>query len=160
MPRALQFCFVTLLAALGSSLILPAAPVIQDLSFNHAKHAALTCAGCHTGIQTTERAGFPEPAICAKCHASAPATVASANWDRFQAVGVRFWKPVTRVPDHVMFSHRRHVALAKLACASCHGNIGERSTPPERTPARLEMDTCIGCHRAEGASEDCTGCHR
>jgi hypothetical protein len=160
MRRALLFTGVALGAAIGSSLILPAAPVTQALPFNHAKHAALTCAGCHAGIQTTQRAGFPPHEVCAKCHAAAPAGVAPADWDQLQALGVRFWKPVTRLPEHVMFSHRRHVALASLACASCHADIGERTAPPTRMPRRLVMDTCLTCHRAEGASEDCAGCHR
>ena len=160
MRRALLFTGVALGAAIGSSLILPAAPVTQALPFNHAKHAALTCAGCHAGIQTTPRAGFPPHEVCAKCHATAPASVASADWKQLQTTGVRFWKPVTSVPDHVMFSHRRHVALAGLACESCHGDIGRRTTPPGRAPVRLVMDTCLACHRTEGASEDCAGCHR
>ena len=160
MRRALLLSGVALVAAIASSLILPAAPVTQTLAFNHAKHAALTCAGCHAGIQTTARAGFPPPAVCAKCHATAPASVEPADWEQLQARGVRFWKPVTRLPEHVMFSHRRHVVLARLACASCHADIGERAAPPVRMPMRLVMDTCVACHRAEGASEDCAGCHR
>jgi len=159
MRRALQFAAVGLVAAMGSVWILPEPSLSQELPFNHAKHAAVTCAGCHAGVQTTARAGLPGPAVCAKCHATAPASVAK-DWERLQAAGVRFWKPVTRLPEHVMFSHRRHVALAKLACASCHADIGQRTAPPGRMPVRLVMDTCLACHRAEGASEDCTGCHR
>src|SRR3990172_6600791 len=75
MRRALQFSVVALLAAIGSSLILPAASVSQPVAFNHAKHMGLTCAGCHIGIQTTARAGLPAPAVCAKCHATAPASI-------------------------------------------------------------------------------------
>lgn len=160
MRRALLFAGVALVAAIGSSLILPAAPVTQLLAFNHAKHVALTCAGCHDGIQTTQRAGFPSPAVCAKCHATAPASVPPAAWEQLQQSDVRFWKPVTRLPEHVMFSHRRHVVLARLACASCHADIGERTAPPARMPRRLVMNTCLTCHREEGASEDCAGCHR
>ena len=160
MRRALLFAGVALVAAIGSSLILPAAPVTQTLAFNHAKHAALTCAGCHAGIQTTQRAGFPSPEVCAKCHATAPGPVAPEDWERLRTVGVRFWKPVTKMPNDVMFSHRRHVALARLACASCHADIGERTAPPARVPRRLVMDTCLACHRTEGVSEDCNGCHR
>ena len=160
MRRPLQFTVVAGLAAIVSSLILPAASVSQRLPFNHAKHAPLTCAGCHAGAKTAQHAGFPPPAVCDKCHATAPASVASADWKQLQTTGVRFWKPVTSVPDHVMFSHRRHVAHAGLACESCHGDIGRRTTPPGRAPVRLVMDTCLACHRTEGASEDCNGCHR
>lgn len=160
MRRVLQFSAVGLLAAIVSGIVLPRPSVSQELPFNHAKHAALTCAACHAGVTTTERAQLPAPAVCAKCHATAPASVAAADWERLQAAGVKFWKPVTRMPDHVMFSHRRHVVFAGLACASCHADIGQRTAPPGRMPVRLVMDTCLGCHRAQGASEDCTGCHR
>ena len=160
MRRALLFSVVAFAVALGWALMLPAAAVTQVLAFNHAKHTALTCGGCHAGIETTQRAGFPSPVVCAKCHATAPPSVTPAAWEQLQASDVRFWKPVTRLPEHVMFSHRRHVALARLACASCHSDIGTRTTPPERMPRRLVMDTCLACHRTEGASEDCTGCHR
>lgn len=160
MRRPLLFTAVGLVAAIGSSLILPAAPVSQRIAFNHARHAPLTCVGCHAGIRTSQRAGIPSPAVCAKCHATAPASVAVADWERLQTLGVAFWNPVTRVPDHVMFSHRRHVSLAGLACESCHADIGRRTSPPRRVPVRLVMDTCLGCHRSEGVSEDCTGCHR
>lgn len=160
MRRALLVTAVGLVSAIGSCLILPAAPVSQRIAFSHARHEPLTCAGCHDGINTSRRAGFPSPAVCAKCHATAPASVPAADWERLQTLGVAFWKPVTRMPEHVMFSHRRHVSLAGLACESCHADIGRRATPPRRPPMRLVMDTCLACHRAEGASEDCNGCHR
>lgn len=160
MRRGVQFVIVVLLAAGVSTLILPPPSVSQPLPFNHAKHTGLTCSACHAGVTTTARAQLPAPAVCAKCHATAPVTVAEADWERLQSIGVRFWTPVTKMPDHVMFSHRRHVTLAGLACASCHGDIGQRTTPPGRMPVRLVMNTCLGCHRAEGASEDCTECHR
>ena len=160
MRRALQFSVVALLAAIGSSLILPAASVSQPVAFNHAKHMGLTCAGCHIGIQTTARAGLPAPAVCAKCHATAPAAIPRSDWERLQAARGPVWTPVTRLQSHVMFSHRRHVALARLECASCHADIGTRPTLPGRAPVRLTMSTCLNCHRTEGASEDCAGCHR
>lgn len=160
MRNVLQFCAVSLLAALGSALVLPAAPVSQSIPFNHAKHATLTCAGCHTGVETAQHAGLPSAATCARCHAAAPAVVPAVDWDRLQKLGAEFWKPITRLPAHVMFSHRRHVSLGRLACESCHADIGRRASPPPRMPVRLTMNTCLACHRAEGASEDCAGCHR
>jgi len=151
---------VMLAAAAGWILLLPDVAVTQPLPFNHAAHARASCVVCHDGVETAVRARLPSGAVCANCHAAAPTSVGAPAWERLQSHGPAFWTPVTSLPEHVMFSHRRHVALAGLACASCHGDIGQRTTPPGRMPVRLVMDTCLGCHRTEGASEDCAGCHR
>lgn len=139
--------------------VLPSRPAAQPIAFNHARHQALTCAGCHRGVETSERATLPGPGVCATCHASAPTGVDAARWNDLQRAAVT-WVKVTRVPDHVLFSHRRHVTIAKLDCSSCHADIGQRSTPPGRAPIRLDMKTCRSCHQQEGASEDCAACHR
>lgn len=162
MKRAVLFVVATLAAAAVWTLIAPAVAVTQPLAFNHATHTVgLTCAACHSGVMTSAKATLPPGATCARCHASAPASVSQASWDAIQQTAwPPAWVPVTRVPDHVMFSHRRHVALARLACESCHGDIGTRTAPPTRMPMRLEMTTCLACHQKEGANEDCAGCHR
>jgi hypothetical protein len=58
------------------------------------------------------------------------------------------WVRLTRLAGHVRFSHRRHVALARIACAVCHGPIAEQAQPPLRPLVRIVMNTCIGCHQA------------
>ena len=159
MRRALQFGLVALFAGVAAAFILPPPAVSQPFAFNHAKHASLTCAGCHVGVRAGERASLPTADVCTNCHATPPASVEASQWERL-AAGGPFWRKVTRMPEHVMFSHRRHVVSAALQCESCHADIGQRTTPPSRVPVRLDMDTCLACHIAEGASEDCAGCHR
>jgi hypothetical protein len=162
MKRVFLFVVTMLTAAAIWAFVAPAVAVTQPLAFNHARHTvALTCVGCHSGVMTGEQASLPSGDTCAKCHASAPASVSAASWQALlQTAGPPPWVPVTRLPEHVMFSHRRHAALGGLACESCHGDIGTRATPPVRAPMRLEMKTCLACHQKEGASEDCAGCHR
>lgn len=162
MRRGLLFAAATFVVAVAWTWIAPAVPVMQPLAFNHAKHTvALTCTVCHSGAVTGTQASLPSGDTCAKCHASAPPSVSKASWLAIvPAAGPPRWVPVTRLPSHVLFSHRRHVALGGLACESCHGDIGTRTSPPTRVPIRLDMNTCLGCHRTEGASEDCAGCHR
>ena len=138
---------------------LPTAPLRQPIAFPHAKHQTTACAVCHRGAATETRAGIPEIALCGKCHATPPASAAAA-WNVATATRAIGWVQITHVPAHVMFSHRRHVTLARLDCASCHGAMRERSTPPGRAPVRLTMTTCLSCHRDEGAAEDCAACHR
>jgi hypothetical protein len=160
MVRPLVFGATVLAVATGWVLVLPVGAVTQPLAFNHAKHAAVACATCHSGAETRAQATFPSGATCAKCHATPPRTVSQKNWDAIQRRDPARWMPVTHLADYVTFSHRRHVTLGGLACESCHADIGQRTAPPARTPMRLNMDTCLSCHQREGASADCAACHR
>lgn len=141
---------ITALVAVASALLwiaaLPPAPVRQPLAFPHARHQTIGCAVCHSGATTRARAGIPDGTFCARCHTAVPRTIA--------------WVQVTTIPTHVMFSHQRHVTIARLDCASCHGDMRERRTPPGAAATRIVMTTCLSCHRHEGAAEDCAACHR
>jgi hypothetical protein len=161
MRRFLFPVFVTAAVAVGWILAMPPAAMTQPIAFNHAKHAAAGCAVCHQGVTTGARAGIPQADVCTRCHATAPARgVSEAAWNGIAAGKQIAWKRVTRLPDHVAFSHRRHTVSARLACVSCHGDMRDRTAPPARASVRLVMNTCLDCHRREGASEDCAGCHR
>lgn len=159
MQRTAGLIATALLAAAGWLLLLPAAPVAQPMEFNHARHGGLGCTTCHRGAGVAARAELPAIAVCAKCHATLPGGADATRWEALQQTGLA-WVRVTNLPSHVMFSHRRHVTLARLECASCHADIGRGTAPPSRAPVRLEMSTCLGCHTREGASEDCAACHR
>jgi hypothetical protein len=137
---------VAVIAAGVWMAVMPAAAIRQPIAFAHAKHEAVACAVCHRGATTSARAGIPDATFCSKCHSTLPRTIA--------------WVQITHVPSHVMFSHRRHVTVARLDCASCHGEMRDRHTPPGRAQVRLTMTTCLSCHRQEGAAEDCAACHR
>lgn len=160
MPRALGLAAYAVGCSLVWAMAWPPPAVTQPLAFDHARHAGVACAVCHAGIESSSRAGLPPPAVCVACHASAPGRVDGRAWEALSRAASRPWTPVTRLPEHTWFSHRRHVALARLDCASCHGDVGRRTTPPPRNPVRLAMSDCVACHRHEGASEDCAACHR
>ncbi len=157
MFRWVGVALVTGIVAVAWVVVLPPSPVGQPIAFPHAKHQGLACTVCHRGAATTARAGIPNAALCAKCHSTIPGRAATDTAQRDQPIK---WVQVTHVPDHVMFSHRRHVTLAKLDCESCHGKMRERMTPLGIAPVRLDMNTCLSCHRREGAAEDCAACHR
>jgi len=159
MQRYLGAALVTAAVAAAWVFTLPPASVRQPIVFPHAKHQTIGCVVCHRGVATTARAGIPDVAFCAKCHATAPAGTAGA-WDAAVSRKTVGWVQVSHVPEHVMFSHRRHVTLAGLDCASCHGEMRDRRTPPGSAPVRITMTTCLACHRQEGAAEDCAACHR
>ncbi len=139
--------------------MLPAAPVHQPDAFAHAKHQTVGCTVCHQGAATSIRARIPEAPICTKCHAAAPEGSGPA-WNAAVEGKPFGWVQVTHVPDHTIFSHRRHVTLARLDCVSCHGNIRDRETPVVTVSVRLDMDACMSCHLRERAVNDCAACHR
>jgi hypothetical protein len=159
MRRYLGAALVTAAIAAAWVAVLPPAAVRQPIAFPHAKHQTVGCAVCHGGAATSARAGIPDVALCSKCHATAPPGT-SGVWEAASARRTIGWVQVTHVPNHVMFSHRRHVTLARLDCVSCHGEMRDRRTPPGVAPVRLTMNTCLSCHRHEGAAEDCAACHR
>lgn len=141
-------------------LVLPPAAASQPVEFNHARHRPIACATCHPGVVNGARAGLPTGTFCAKCHATAPAAVGDDAWARLVEAPPAPWVLLTRLPDHVRFSHERHAGSGRLECASCHGDVGTRTAPAPRNPVRLDMDTCLTCHQRENVTEDCAACHR
>ncbi|MEW6749494.1 MAG: cytochrome c3 family protein [Candidatus Latescibacterota bacterium] len=136
--------------------------VHQPFSFNHRAHAPLACVACHQGVEMRAAAGLPDERLCLQCHATAPVTHPDEvrRWAEIGRPAAGAWGRLYRVPDHVYFSHRRHVGLAALDCVLCHGDMADQTTPPSRPLAALSMQTCLQCHRQEQASTDCAGCHR
>jgi hypothetical protein len=137
---------------------------VQPIAFNHAKHLAsgLSCTDCHTTVQTGEHATIPTIDACMACHQVIPAKTPEAT--RLQAIAAAgkqlVWKPVTQVPTHVYFSHRRHAAIAKLECVTCHGAMEKLTAPPRRAAVALTMTACMDCHAKSQAGQDCNDCHR
>jgi hypothetical protein len=160
MLRGLLLAGVALAVALVWIVVLPAAPAVQPITFSHAKHASASCALCHPGVERTARAGLPGIAVCTRCHATAPAGIAGGRWEELVRTRAVDWVRRTSMPDHVMFSHQRHVRLAGLECVSCHGDVGSRTRPAGRALVRLDMAACVSCHQQEAASQDCAACHR
>jgi hypothetical protein len=161
MQRYVFPVIVAVVVAVVWVFALPTAPMAQPIAFNHAKHAGVGCILCHQGAATAARAGIPQSDTCTRCHATAPGRgISDAAWTGIASGKPIAWLRVTRLPDHVAFSHRRHTGPAQLACVSCHGDMTLRTAPPARAAVRLEMTTCLSCHTREGASEDCAGCHR
>lgn len=175
MARVLLLAAIVAISATLWLALLPPAAVDQPIPFDHSKHQEVTCAACHRGVERSARAGIPTLATCLNCHATPPRTIEvmlsawptppgsekrTPTWDEL-ARGTRpAWVLVTRMPDHVMFSHRRHVSLARLDCASCHGNMRAQRTALGSAPMRLDMNACLSCHKSEGVTEDCVACHR
>jgi len=135
---------------------------------NHAIHIErdLECVDCHTGVEEHAPAGVPGIKICEDCHddpEDAIGRTANGKWilDHIQRNEELWWPRLYALPDHVVFSHRRHVTLGGIACDRCHGNIASTTSLPDK-PVRktLTMDGCMDCHTRTGADLDCLACHK
>ena len=151
--------------AAGRAGLNPAGRVSQPIQFNHQKHVkdvGLECSVCHAYFSTGDHSGLPSLAVCQQCHADA-LTKSSEEQKLLKLIAsnpqARFQK-LFRMPDHVRYSHRRHVVSGGLTCNTCHGAIAETTAPPSSPLVRITMNTCLGCHSDRGVKTDCTHCHR
>lgn len=155
-----------LTAAVGAPLTARRrAAVPQPIAFNHRKHTqelGLNCDFCHSLVRVGQHSGLPDENTCVMCHATPQGdSPEAARVTAFLEEGepIRFNK-LFGLPDHVFYTHRRHVTLAELECATCHGGIAETERPPVRPLLDVDMEFCMDCHEEREASNDCTSCHR
>ncbi|MHC5009372.1 MAG: cytochrome c3 family protein [Planctomycetota bacterium] len=180
---------VALLAAGGLVRGVPRAEGEPVADFDHARHVekGLECWDCHLGAHpeadsARAEAGRPSISLCAEeCHLDDDPEFLEhmsrnenarlvqeyvLTWqepeDGSEAERREPWWPALYVlPDHVVFSHRRHFSIGKIPCETCHGDIASATTLPERpVEATLTMDGCMECHARHGASQDCFACHK
>lgn len=155
-------CGLLLAAALLFHWLKPG--VAQPIAFNHKVHAKdlLECSHCHQGVETGPFATLPKAEVCLTCHSTPlsknPEEAKVRNYG--DGKGEIPWRRLTRMPDHVYFSHQRHVKFGQVSCERCHGQMAERTRPPASAPQTLSMDDCLECHQKLGASQDCVLCHR
>lgn len=152
-------CFI-----LSGVFIWTGKPAAQPIAFNHQKHIAqqLDCTDCHVGAQSGAHATLPDISICLNCHQTAVTKSPEEEKIRTAAATGKplVWAQITQVPPHVYFSHRRHVQIAKLDCAQCHGDMKDATVPPKARFRRLNMSDCLNCHAQHGVNTDCNDCHR
>jgi len=152
----------------GFAAVAPAPDEQPVADFSHTIHIArdIECIDCHIGVETHAFAGTPSITICADCHDDPEDTMGkTANGKRILDHIARkedlWWPSLYYLPDHVVFSHRRHVTLGEVKCEQCHGDIAAATTLPKEPVDRvLTMKNCLACHARSGASQDCLACHR
>jgi hypothetical protein len=155
-----------LLVAVVVPLIATRSPAVpQPVAFNHRKHTeelGLNCEFCHVYVRRGAHAGLPDARTCSMCHSTPQGTSEeAARVTRLIEEGdpLRFNK-LFRLAPHVFYTHRRHVELAELECATCHGEIAATERPPKRPLVEITMEFCMDCHREQGQTLDCNACHR
>jgi hypothetical protein len=140
----------------------PPPPPPQPVAFSHKVHAGVNqigCGTCHAYAAHGPIAGIPSAARCVGCH-----KFVDKDRPEIQKVNQAFedgkplvWNRVYRVPDHVYFTHERHIA-AGLQCQQCHGAVEEADVLKRESP--LTMGWCLNCHHARSAPTDCLTCHK
>ena len=137
--------------------------VKQPIAFNHKIHAdnELVCLDCHIYYEEHASSGRPSIEICSACHDEPQGEgLEEKKIVEYVKSGKEVeWKRLYRVPEDVLFSHRRHVVLGSMECSVCHGSIGESTKPPAK-PIKIKMKKCMKCHDNSGADNDCIACHR
>ncbi len=139
--------------------------VTQPIAFPHAVHVKdveLECTACHPGAEASFHSQLPDLSVCMECHEEQLSDSREEGKIRELAQEDRppGFRKLFLFPNHVFYSHRRHVVVAKIPCEKCHGGIAETSTPPRRPLVRITMQFCLDCHRKSGATDDCIACHR
>ena len=67
---------------------------------------------------------------------------------------------VNRLPGHVYFSHRAHVGVRRDEVRDLPRRDEARAARVTSANVHLEMATCISCHEAKSANNDCIACHK
>lgn len=143
---------------------------VQPIFFRHDIHAGqyqLDCQYCHGYADISWNPGLPSTALCMGCHRVVGTTnpeVQKLSEAANNNTPIE-WAEVHDLRQFVHFPHNRHVAVARIACQTCHGQV-------ERMPqvwqfASLKMGWCLDCHTSSTyandpdrpVTTDCTACH-
>ncbi len=148
-------------------VVLGARPtIVQPIEYNHKLHietVELICSDCHINVETMPSATIPNIELCEECHYDEPMTESPEEAKLIKYIEENKqipWQQIYSVPDHVYFSHKRHVVIGELACYECHGHVEELSKPSPYPIWLPSMDNCIDCHKQLKVTSDCLSCHR
>ncbi len=163
---ALSVVGVILIALLVYLVSNPAGGEVQPLVYNHKVHienVGLECVDCHMNVETMASATIPTLEVCQNCHSDEPISESPEEVKLLSYVAEETeipWIRIYGVPDHVYFSHRRHVVGGELECSVCHGSVAELTEPVLFPFQPITMENCMRCHRQSNVTNDCLTCHR
>lgn len=149
-------------AAAGSAAV-TAVPPEQPFHFDHRIHAGkyeIPCQTCHVYADHSTLAGIPTLDKCMGCHRFVDKDKPNVQaLEKAAESGTPVaWNRVHRLPDHVFFTHERHVQ-AGVKCGRCHGPVEEMEVVRQVSP--LTMGWCLACHKENHVTTtDCLMCHK
>ena len=136
----------------------------QPINFMHSVHAGdngIACIYCHSGAEKGKVAGIPTLNVCMNCHKGIQGSnpgyqkeiakiYYAAGWDPAKMDYTNpphpiVWNRVHALPDFAYFNHAQHVAVGKVQCEKCHGDVKTFTTDQQFAP--LTMGWCVNCHR-------------
>jgi hypothetical protein len=136
----------------------PAVAVATGPRIDHAAHMdkGLECADCHMKDAKGADKGEPKAptyAACADCHDEEddkkPPEKKIKNLFFAPDGGPKWSQAIASYGGDVTFRHGPHTA--KVACASCHG---EMKGTERFVGMRFSMEACMTCHAQKGASNE------
>lgn len=166
MKRIIYLSLVILATLIVASLMsYTTGDQVQPVNYNHQIHVegeGIECIDCHSYAEENPRASIPKIELCRDCHEEAIGdSEAELALIKYISDNKELpWIQVHVVPDHVYFSHRRHVVLGNLECTVCHGEVEKLSLPFTQPHVEITMDWCVNCHDEQGAAVECYACHR
>lgn len=121
----------------------------QPIQFSHKHHAGddgIDCRYCHSGVETSAKAGLPPTKTCMNCHSvlfnsAGYLEPVRASYRTDESI---HWVRVHRLADYVYFNHSIHVAKG-VGCSTCHGQVNQMPLMFQASP--LQMSWCLDCHR-------------
>jgi len=137
-------------------------PPAQPIDFEHQVHinaVGLECTHCHTHADKALMPAIPALSVCMECHSevkteSPDIKTLTHHWESREPL---LWNKVYYLPDHVYFSHKRHIR-GNFECQECHGAVERADTM--RQVRSLTMGWCVSCHNKHDAPVDCWICHK
>jgi hypothetical protein len=133
---------------------------VQPINFSHEIHTSMVeCDTCHQYYMERKVAGRPTVEICTSCHSEAETSEQEKILSYAERGEEIPWQRVFKLPDHVYFSHMRHVAVGNIKCAACHGQVEKMGVPLVKPLVKIKMDFCIDCHKKLQITRDCNACH-
>lgn len=153
-------------ASLAARLGIAPEPVKQPLRFDHAVHIKaedMDCKDCHKFAEKGVHATLPKLKDCKDCHSEPQGKDPEEPKVReYLESGKEIpWVVVDRMPGHVYFSHRAHIALGKMKCWDCHRDMRKVNQPVTVPDINyLTMSKCTACHKQKQAEWECTTCHK
>jgi Cytochrome c7 and related cytochrome c len=159
LSRATIYGAVFVVAALGWALNqIQRSPYItyagvvkpQPVPFSHQHHVTglgIDCRYCHTSVEVSSFAGIPPTKTCMNCHSQiwTNAQLLEPVRASYRSGESLLWTRVNQLPDYVYFNHSIHINKG-VGCNTCHGPVDQM--PLMYQYASLQMEWCLGCHRA------------
>jgi hypothetical protein len=122
----------------------------QPAPFSHEHHVSglgIDCRYCHTSVENSSFAGIPPTKTCMNCHSQiwTNAPMLEPVRQSYRSGQSLVWNRVNDLPDFVYFNHSIHINKG-VGCNTCHGQVDQM--PLMYNYASLQMEWCLGCHRA------------